>query len=162
MPMHFASHLGGGKWRACGCYGRASRHLEDAYVLACTQACTPMHWHALSPVPYALCITISSSFGWFCPDFGSVHATCTSACMPARQNLHPHLRASYILLICMVESIPRAYTRLSTRGTDVCKIQASCIKLRLNHHKHYECTSSGSEESPLKFTDKKYQTTYSH
>ena len=118
MPMHCI--LGGGKWRACGCYGRASRHLEDAYVLACTQACTPMHWHALSPVPYALCITISSSFGWFRPDFGSVHAICTQACMPARQNLHTHLRASYILLICMVESIPRAYTWLNTRGSDVC------------------------------------------
>ena len=55
--------LGGGMWRACLGYGSAYRDLEDAYVLACTQACTPMHWHALSPVPYALCITISSSFG---------------------------------------------------------------------------------------------------
>ena len=49
MPMHCI--LGGGKWRACGCYGRASRHLEDAYVLACTQACTPIWSHCnLCPV----------------------------------------------------------------------------------------------------------------
>ena len=34
--------------------------------------------------------------------------------------------------------------------------------LRLNYHKHYECTSSGSEESIFNCTDKKYQTTYSH
>ena len=92
--------------------------------------CTGLHagMHAdvgaLSPVPYALCIlpdpAISSSFGWFCRDFGSAHATCTPACMPARQNLHTHLRASYILPFCVQGSILRAYTWLNTRGTDVC------------------------------------------
>ena len=79
---------------------------------------------ALSPVPCALCIlpdtTISWSFGRFRRDIGSVNAACTPACTPARQKLHSHLRASYILPFCMHGSILRAYTWLNTRGTDVC------------------------------------------
>ena len=119
MPMHFASHFGR---RKVACMRLLWACIQALRGCLCTRLHAGMHANlvALSPVPYALCITISSSFGWFCRDFGSVHATCTPACMPARQNWHTHLRASYILLICMVESIPRAYTRLSTRGTDVC------------------------------------------
>jgi len=79
---------------------------------------------ALSLAPCALCIlpdtTISWSFGRFRRDFGSVNAACTPAYTPARQKLHTHLRASYILPFCVHGSILRAYTWLNTRGTDVC------------------------------------------
>ena len=81
---------------------------------------TPLHaaMHAdlvaLYPLPYALRILPDTAIS------AGMHATCTPECMPARQNLHTHLRASYILLIYMLELIRHAYTWFNTRGTDVC------------------------------------------
>ena len=76
-------------------------------------------------------------------------STCTPACMPARQNLHTHLRASYILLIYMLELIRGMHTRGLTH------VELMFVKyklLLLNHHKHYECTSSGSEDGCFNYT----------
>ena len=86
MPMHCI--LGGGKWRACGCYGRASRHLEDAYVLACTQACTPIWSHCLLYL-----VPCASQFRRVLDSFVQISAACTPharrrACLHAKTCIH--------------------------------------------------------------------------
>jgi len=86
MPMHCI--LGGGKWRACGCYGRASRHLEDAYALACTLACTPIWWHCLLYL-----VPCASQFRRVLDSFVQISAACTPrarrrACLHAKTCIH--------------------------------------------------------------------------
>ena len=95
-------------------------------------------------------------YGLFRRDFGSMHAACTPACMPARQAMHTHLRATYILQIFIVELIRHA----------IIQVELMFVKykllLLLNHHKHYECTSNDLKRAFTTCSDKKYQTTYSH
>ena len=105
---------------------------------------------ALYPLPYALRILPDTAIS------AGMHATCTPACMPARQAMHTHLRATYILLIFIVVSIRHA----------IIQVEMMFVKykllLLLNHHKHYECTSNDLKRAFTTCSDEKYQTTYSH
>ena len=134
-------------WRASRNLARACLHTGMEATVSHARRLRTKSQSSLSALPDTHFISMA-----FC-------RACTMACMTAcmralrhsKQTSFTNVRAHHY----MPESIMHACCGLHTN---------KCLvgKVRLNDHKLYECVLSGSRESTLNSTDKKYQTTYSH